>query len=910
MMQEQLPDSLIQKIAVFNRTENIRIGVVGPNRRPAFGTDITIPEEIFSAQKEHYLKDGHELVLFKPLINSKTCHGCHNPNDKTRGMIVIKTSMAEAEEQVSSTAKRLLIFALFLGLTAEVFLAFVLKKMILKPLDILHKGAKTLRAGILDHRIEIRTGDELEELSSAFNQMAASLERSHDHLERAVRQKTTELRVVAELSTEVFKGDLTIGGIIEQFLDAITKEMGFGYASLCLVDRETGLLSNEYKKGTENGFCAMEISLASEHPFVRTIRDARASIKKNTEINAPEGFSNVAIIPLLSHQRKRCREINLCQYENCPAYDNADERCWLVQDTLCRSPQSVAGREKIFGCLHCPAFPVLGVLIAGKNEDIAESSLHSLEILSSEISSAIENHRFIKSKKEDISSLLALHDVSIEKSSTLSMTELTKAIVTSSTAFAGMNTAILWLKKEEELHLESAYSVDCSPSDICCDACEKDLIPDVLPLNGSLPGRSITEERAIETVRPGDVKCLNGLIRSHDFRYAAAIPLKFKGTVYGCLTLFKKKDFFMTDSEKAVILLFAGQAAAAIYTAKLYEALKTERDFSDSIFNCAASGIMVLDKEGRVLKLNLMGAGILWTDTEALIGRKITDIHPKAEEMLSYGLGMGREITLSLPNGTSIPVGFTSSPLYGSEDDEEGSIILFRDLSEIKRLQAEVRKKEHFETMGKLISGVAHEVRNPLFGISSIGQILERELESPQHRALIQAMLKEANRMKRLIEELLLYTRPSRLEIKEIDLSILVDELKYYSATKKPSIGLTMNIHPLLSVSVDRDKIMQVFLNVLNNALEAAGTSVRMSARNIGGFVEVRLTDDGPGIPAENLERIFEPFFTTKKGGTGLGLPICKKIIEDHGGSLAVESTDAMGTTIILTVPGRTLSLS
>ena len=1172
-------DKVIQYIETINRSPEMKVGILGHNGSPAFGTHFTLPAATFSSSHPEPVITGKEIIFYAPLTNEQRCHGCHNPKDSTRGMVVIKHSLEIMEGQIAGTATRIIFFALLIGFISEAFLVLIMRRTILNPLETLTKGASILKAGILDHRIRIKSGDELETLASAFNQMAASLEKSHEHLERAVKQKTNELRVVAELSTEVFKGDLAIRDIIERFMDAITNRMGFGYAGLCLVDNETGLLSNEFRKGIEDAFCTMEIALASEHPFVKAIREARPSIKGYEEIGAPEAFGNVAIIPVLSHQRKRCRDINLCQYDNCPAFSCEDERCWLVGDTLCRSPQSVAGKEKIYGCLHCPAFPVIGVLIAGKGAEIAESSLHSLEILSSEIASAIENNRFIEGKKEDISSLVALHDISVEKSSTLSMPDLTRSIVTSSTAFAGMNTAVLWLKKGEELHLESSFSADSASADVLADVLGKRLVPGSLSLNGSFPGRSITEGRVIETVRTEEVTCLSGLINHYDFRYAAAVPLKFKGTVYGCLTLFKKKDFFMTDSEKAVILLFAGQAAAAMHTAKLYQALseseekyravmndasdaiilldsqgnlletnkklenlsgytkeellrmhftrllspqeiqraseafndtilhglgqitdleavkkdgshlpvditasiiefadtrlvqaiirdisdrkktedvlytiiekisgmtggafftsmvqylarilqmdytfvaeltedggviqtiavcahgsitdnfsyalpgtpcetvvgkglctypsgvrqlfpedrmlvdmgvdsyigiplfhtwgkplgiiaaldskpitdlkfaefacqifsvrasaeiehmhadkalQAEKKFSEAIFNYAASGIMVLDKTGRVLKINRTGGDILRVDMEEITGRKITDVYPETKEMLHSHSGLGREIAIALPNGTSIPVGFTGSPLQDSPDYAEGTIILFRDLSEIKRLQAEVRKREHFETMGQVISGVAHEVRNPLFGISSIGQILERELESPQHQALIQAMLKETNRMKRLIEELLLYTRPSRLDLKDVDMGILMEELRHFANAKRPDVLFSVNTPPLLMLRADRDKITQVFLNLINNAIEVAKSSITVSAVASGGMTKIVVADDGTGILEQDMDRIFEPFFTTKKGGTGLGLPICKKIIEDHGGAIEVRSSKGKGTIVTL----------
>jgi signal transduction histidine kinase len=300
------------------------------------------------------------------------------------------------------------------------------------------------------------------------------------------------------------------------------------------------------------------------------------------------------------------------------------------------------------------------------------------------------------------------------------------------------------------------------------------------------------------------------------------------------------------------------------------------------------------------MKINSVGAEILDADIAAIVGKKLAEIYPEADEMLSFGAGPSREVAITLPKGDCVPVGFANSPLFGSNDVEEGIIVLFRNLTEIKRLQSELRKKEHFETMAKVISGVAHEIRNPLFGISSIGQILERELDSQQHKALTQAMLKETDRMKRLIEELLLYTKPSRFDIRQVDIGILFEELLHHMKAKRADVTFSLNIIPLV-IMVDRDKIMQVFLNLLNNAVDAAKSFIRMSARTLDNMAVITVSDDGPGIRTEDLQRVFEPFFTTKKGGTGLGLPICKKIVEDHGGTIEIRSAESEGTSVVLT---------
>ncbi|MEK6651650.1 MAG: ATP-binding protein, partial [Nitrospirota bacterium] len=467
--------------------------------------------------------------------------------------------------------------------------------------------------------------------------------------------------------------------------------------------------------------------------------------------------------------------------------------------------------------------------------------------------------------------------------------KLTQSIVSSATVFANMDASILWLMdRDRKLHPEAVSNI------------EKELLPVSLPIEGSFIGRSIEEERSIETIRIQDVKCLSGLIQSYGFLYMASVPLKLKNSIFGCLTLFKKKDFFMTDAEKAIIQLFASQAAAAINTAQLYSELITERDFSEVVLNNMATGIMVLDSENRIVKLNSIGFQILKIKNH-VTGKKLMDVLPQLSDFLIINSALSREIELS--DGTDvIPVGFNNSMLSHTDAKQAGTVVVFRELTEIKKLQAEARKRQHLEAIGKIVAGVAHEIRNPLFGISSIVQILEREIKSEQHRALLQAMLKEIYRLKNLVEELLLYSRPSKLDIREVDLNVLMEKIKHYVKAKKEDVAVNLIINPSVTIMADMDKLTQIFLNLTDNALNAGSRNIDITAEQKKDRAVITIKDNGIGIRKDIIDKIWDPFFTTRKEGTGLGLSICKKIIEDHNGSMEIQSAEGSGTSVIITL--------
>jgi PAS domain S-box-containing protein len=344
--------------------------------------------------------------------------------------------------------------------------------------------------------------------------------------------------------------------------------------------------------------------------------------------------------------------------------------------------------------------------------------------------------------------------------------------------------------------------------------------------------------------------------------------------------------------------------------ARTAELHRSER-LTEGIITHLASGLMVADLGGAITLINPQGTFTLRCDAGELIGHKLTDIFPNAGELLEVrGESSHREFELILRDHSTIPLGFSNSYLTDVEGNREGVIVVFRDLSEIKQLQGELHRKDRLAAIGQVVAGVAHEIRNPLFGITSVAQILKREVDlPPAHRELVEAMLSETQRLNALIGDLLVFGRPATLERRPTDLHQLLDGCfhLYAGEIRERSIELQKAYHPHLPIlQVDQDKMIQVILNLLKNALEAtpSGGSVtvgtqphRTGERGEVDQVEVNISDTGCGILPEDRDRIFDLFFTTKSRGSGLGLPICRRIIEDHGGRIALESRPDQGTT-------------
>lgn len=350
--------------------------------------------------------------------------------------------------------------------------------------------------------------------------------------------------------------------------------------------------------------------------------------------------------------------------------------------------------------------------------------------------------------------------------------------------------------------------------------------------------------------------------------------------------------------------------------ARTAELHRSER-LTESIITHLASGLMVTDLGGAITLINPQGALTLRCRAEELGGHKLTDLFPNAGELLEVrGESSHRELDLILRDQSTIPLGFSNSYLTDVRGNRDGVIVVFRDLSEIKQLQAELHRKDRLAAIGQVVAGVAHEIRNPLFGITSVAQILKREVDlTPAHRELVEAMLSESQRLNALIGDLLAFGRPAPLERRSTDLHQLLDGCLhlYAGEIRNRTIELRKAYHPHLpAIMVDQDKMIQVILNVLKNALEATppGGIVTVGTRSskTDGKAEVDqvavfISDTGCGVHPQDQERIFDLFFTTKPGGSGLGLPICRRIVEDHGGKIALESHHAQGTTFTIQLP-------
>lgn len=371
----------------------------------------------------------------------------------------------------------------------------------------------------------------------------------------------------------------------------------------------------------------------------------------------------------------------------------------------------------------------------------------------------------------------------------------------------------------------------------------------------------------------------------------------------------------------AVVLLLVGSAALYfIFVAQNYHlvnrTLGQMRTYTQNVVASMADGLISLDSQGNVVTINPQAAQILGLEEKTVQGRDIREVLEveglNLDKMLRSGKKMlEKEVTYQTYKGIKVPLSLSLTPLRDEEDQSIGAVVLLRDLQEIKELQKQVERSERLAALGKLAAGVAHEIRNPLSSIKGFVQYFQRKFHfQGEDQIYASVMICEVDRLNRVISDLLDFARPkepqlalhSMVEILQHALKLVESDLK--SRNIKASFS-SMTDLPL--VQVDRDQMTQVFLNLFLNALEAMGPegelTIAVGSDKDRGQIEVRISDTGTGISAENLPKIFDPFFTTKKKGTGLGLALVYRILEAHGGEIRVESQEDKGTTFMVHIP-------
>jgi two-component system nitrogen regulation sensor histidine kinase GlnL len=347
------------------------------------------------------------------------------------------------------------------------------------------------------------------------------------------------------------------------------------------------------------------------------------------------------------------------------------------------------------------------------------------------------------------------------------------------------------------------------------------------------------------------------------------------------------------------------------------------------VLDALLDGVVVVDDEGCVRQLNAEACRILGTSSEAVFGRAVERM-PGGEAfakgvraVLAEGASLV-ENEVALPRRFQPPlvVDVAVSPVADDDGRARGAVVLLRDRTIGAALRQVQSERAQSAALGRMAAGIAHEVKNPLAGIRGAAELLGRRAAGDKDREASALIVREVDRIAALLDDFMIFARGDVLRLAPVNLHRVLDDVLDVLATDP--IGARAQVVRVFDPSIpellaDGDRLVQVFLNLARNALEAMEerpgtltitTRLRLDHRiDLGGervaSVAVEVADDGPGIPEAIREQIMTPFFTTKRSGTGLGLPLARHFVALHGGSLQVESREGRGTLVRVTLPLR-----
>jgi signal transduction histidine kinase len=338
------------------------------------------------------------------------------------------------------------------------------------------------------------------------------------------------------------------------------------------------------------------------------------------------------------------------------------------------------------------------------------------------------------------------------------------------------------------------------------------------------------------------------------------------------------------------------------------------------------NGVLAVTRDGTITVMNGVAYQILGLERRASdIGTHFSEVLKNQHEVCRIVAGA---FELShLPNraelrlkSTGKVIGYTLSQVRDRDGHVSGAAMFFKDLTRVEQLEERERLRDRLAALGEMAAAIAHEVKNPLAGIEVMAGLLKRQLaDSEDAQSILGDIIKEAKMANAIVLEVLDFVRPIRLQVERISVTDAIRDAVSMaeSHVSRGTVHVAVEFGELLpAIQGDPHQLRQIFTNLLTNAFEALGgegaVTIAASALNEEGpaggepqgpMVQVDVTDDGPGMPADVVDKIFSPFFTTKPQGSGLGLAIVRKIVDAHDGRIDVRVLDTGGTRFRVTLP-------
>ncbi|MDD5369534.1 MAG: ATP-binding protein [Anaerolineaceae bacterium] len=417
---------------------------------------------------------------------------------------------------------------------------------------------------------------------------------------------------------------------------------------------------------------------------------------------------------------------------------------------------------------------------------------------------------------------------------------------------------------------------------------------------------------------------------------AFCMPLLTNSETLGGIEFLNMPDLPSGKEKTNLLRSLVKALATSIYSMHLIQQLKVtnadleashwellySRNMLRTLFDSISASLYIIDQRFTIIAVNLSRAQRLNQKPDQMVGQKCYQAmyqrsEPctacRAKETTSLGSPTNRYQREWIDNDQAIDWEISTFPIQNNTGLPIQVIILEQDITEKRRLEANLIQNEKLAAVGQLAAGVAHEINNPLTAIVANAQMLKQDLpqENAELMESVELIEMAGNRASQVVRNLLGFARKDKIELTPIDLNETIRTALFLIQHELASRPITLKIDlpgDLPPISGSSEHLQGVWINIILNAIDAIENgqgTISISSRYTGAEFRVTIQDDGKGIPAERVQRIFEPFYTTKslEKGTGLGLSVCHRFVKQHGGSIQVDSRVNVGTKFTILLP-------
>ena len=790
-----------------------------------------------------------------------------------------------------------------------VVLAFFLARYCTRPLRALAAAAVQIGQGKLDYPVPTGGPTETKELGASLERMRSELENLYSNLETQVAQRTEELTK----TTKGLENEILERRAAQELLSLRNQELEALYETAGILAR-LGDFKEKCNAILENLVRIMPADMAT----LRIPDESGDNLTLDAAAGklGPERPSSIPLSQGLSALALSNREPVIV--------NDYDVHSWAEPSAVAQGVKSGA-----FIPINNSADKTLGVIGVGSlNRDhFTPERVKLLTAIADGLGALLNNADLSQELQANVEDLALVDEVARIITSTLDIEEVYQRFASEITTLMDVAQAQINTVDEPNDMLSFCYVALKSGS-----AFKQG---DMVPLQGTIAGHvaRTRETLIIDELVDNDVFGTAKQLVKDGFRSAITVPLVSKDKLIGTLVILSEREKAYGSRERVILERMASQIAPAVENSSLYEDAIRLGVAVDAV----GEGICITGLEGGIEFVNPALQELLGYGAADLLGEPVSKLYPGGAdnpllqiitEALCTGPWSG-EVELLGKNGELVPTLEVATPMRERTAQVIGYVRINTDLRERRRAEEERRALEiralaqsKLATIGEVATGVAHEINQPLTYLNTMIQAFQEDLtlnDLDQERMLrrLEESRRQVDRISSIVEHLRIFGHSETSEMEPLDLETVLDNTMMLMRERLIAQGIEVERRveaSLPQINGNSNQLEQVLINLFQNAMDAlfgrierGHIMITMTSANQGEAVQLEFSDDGEGIPPENLDRIFEPFFTTKRvgQGTGLGLSIVYGIVMDHHGDITCRSELTQGTTLTLTLPAQ-----